>query len=263
MRNGARKVALVTGGSRGVGAGTALALAERGYDVALVYRNKAARAAEVATEVARRGARALPLACDITRSDEVERLARAVREWGGRLDVLVLCASGGMERALLARYPDYPLRINRDAQVALASAALPLMPPGGAVVFVTSHWAHMHGRFAYGPFYAPVAAVYEPTAVAKLAGELALREQQPRLAERGVRLVVVTADVVEDTIMLKLFERMFPAFIAHRREATGGLPTPATLGHAIVEAAEDRALPSGYTLVVGGDLATLSVTATT
>ena len=78
-----------------------------------------------------------------------------------------------------------------------------------------------------------------------------------------MRLVVVTADLVEDTIMLKLFQRMFPAFVAHRREATGGLPTPASLGRAIVEAAEDASLPSGHTLVVGGDLATLSVTATT
>ena len=54
-----RPVALVTGASRGIGAATALALAEHGYDVVITYRNKAARANEVASEITRRGVRAL------------------------------------------------------------------------------------------------------------------------------------------------------------------------------------------------------------
>src|SRR5436189_6413145 len=100
MGSEARRVALVTGGSRGVGAATAAALADVGYDVALVYRNKAARAAEVAADLAQRGARALPLACDITDAEQVARAFSALRDWGGRLDALVLCASGGLEREL-------------------------------------------------------------------------------------------------------------------------------------------------------------------
>jgi len=68
------KVALVTGGSRGIGAATALALAERGYDVALTYRNKAARANEVTSEITKRSQQALPVGCDITRLDDVQRL---------------------------------------------------------------------------------------------------------------------------------------------------------------------------------------------
>ncbi|GAC1669816.1 MAG: hypothetical protein PVS3B3_39760 [Ktedonobacteraceae bacterium] len=48
-------VALIIGGSRGIGAATALALAVRGYDIALTYRNKAARANEVASQITTRG----------------------------------------------------------------------------------------------------------------------------------------------------------------------------------------------------------------
>ena len=64
MEGTRQPVALVTGGSRGIGAATALALADRGYDVAITYRIKAARAQGVADELTRRGARALARGCD-------------------------------------------------------------------------------------------------------------------------------------------------------------------------------------------------------
>ena len=110
-----RPVALVTGGSRGVGAATVLSLAAGGYDVALVYRNKATRAADVAAAAERAGAATLALACDITRPEGVAALLGQIGVWRGRLDALVLNASGGLERDLLAADPDYPTRINRDA----------------------------------------------------------------------------------------------------------------------------------------------------
>jgi NAD(P)H-dependent flavin oxidoreductase YrpB (nitropropane dioxygenase family) len=69
-----RPVAFVTGGSRGIGAATALALAAAGYDVAIGYRNKAARAAEVAAALRQRGAAALTLGADITRPEEIAGL---------------------------------------------------------------------------------------------------------------------------------------------------------------------------------------------
>jgi NAD(P)-dependent dehydrogenase (short-subunit alcohol dehydrogenase family) len=113
LENLARPVALVTGGSRGVGAAAVTALAGRGYDVAFLYRNKAARAAQVASAVQRAGSAALSLACDITNGDDRERMTTELVAWRPGLDVLVLNASGGLERDLLAVNPDYPLLINR------------------------------------------------------------------------------------------------------------------------------------------------------
>jgi NAD(P)-dependent dehydrogenase (short-subunit alcohol dehydrogenase family) len=240
-------VALITGGSRGIGAATALALAERGYDVVITYRNKAARANEVVDAVTQRGVRALAVQCDITQQADLEQLFATLKTWSGHLDLLALNASGGLEREMLAADPDYPMHINRDAQIAVLDQALPLMPPGSCVVFVTSHWAHLYGQVEQISTYAPIAA-------SKHAGELALRERRRELSEREIRLIIVTGDLVEGTITPKLLERAEPGLAAQRRESIGPLPTAAEMGEAIAVAATDLSLPSGHTVVVGGAL---------
>ncbi len=121
------RVALFTGGSRGIGAETALVLADHGYDIAFTYRNKEARAREVIAAVTQRGVRALALACDMTHSSDLESLFQQLMHWTDHLDVLILNASGGMERDLAAADPQYPMRINRDAQLQFTRAALPLL----------------------------------------------------------------------------------------------------------------------------------------
>ena len=250
MTPGSRSTALVTGGSRGIGAATALALADRGYDVAITYRNKAARAAAVVADATRRGARARAIGGDITDPADVARLIAEIATWTARLDLLVLNASGGMERDLVANDPHYPIRINRDAQAALVTAARPLLTDGGTIVFVTSHWAHLHGRVAQVP-------AYEPVAASKHAGERALREMQPDLATSRIRLLVVTGDLVEGTITAKLLERVTPGLAASRRWRDAQIPTTEEMGDAIARAATDPSLPSGHTVVVGGPLDSL------
>jgi NAD(P)-dependent dehydrogenase (short-subunit alcohol dehydrogenase family) len=245
-----RPVALITGGSRGIGAATALALAGRAFDVALTYRNKAARAEQVAARIQERGVRALAVPCDITLAADISRLVALVREWSARLDLLVLNASGGLEREALAADPDYPMRINRDAQLAILDAALPLIGTGGTIVFVTSHWAHLYGQVTQLP-------AYEPVAASKYAGEQALRSRQAALAERGTRLLIVTGDLIEGTITPKLLERAAPGLAGTRRAVAGSLPTAAEMGEAIAAAATDPALASGATAVVGGALDSL------
>lgn len=201
-----RLVALVTGGSRGIGAETALAFADRGYDVVLTYRNKAARAEEVVATITQRGG-----------------------------------------QALVAADPDYPMHINRDTQLELVKAALPLLRPGGVIVFVTSHWAHLYGQIQQLP-------AYEPVAESKHAGELALRALQPELDAGGWKLLVVTGDLVEGTITPKLLERTAPGLIGQRRATQGELPTARDMGREIVRAALDPTRASGTTIVVGAPL---------
>jgi NAD(P)-dependent dehydrogenase (short-subunit alcohol dehydrogenase family) len=244
-----RPIALITGGSRGIGAATTLALAQRGYDVIITYRNKSARANEVVAAASTRyGVRALAVACDITQKDQVAELYQTISSWSlGDFSLLVLNASGGMERDLLAIDPDYPMHINRDAQLMLVEGALPLMRNGGDIVFITSHWAHLYGQVEQLPDYTFVAE-------SKHAGEQELRARIPEFTARNIRLVIVTGDLIAGTITPKLLERNSPGLAAKRIRRAGKLPTADEMGEIIAASAVDPALPTGHVVVVGGDL---------
>ncbi len=247
MPHKSQKVALITGGSRGIGAETALTLADHGYDIAFTYRNKAARAQEVVAEVTRRDVRGLALGCDMTYASEVISFFQRVKEWADHLDIVVLNASGGLERDLVGADPQYAMHLNRDAQLRFVDAALPLLALSGTIAFVTSHWAHLYGQMEQLP-------AYEPIAESKYAGEQALRARQDKFAARGIRLVVVTGDLIEGTITPKLLERSAPGLIDQRRSAQGALPTAAEMGREVALAAMNTDLPTGATVVVGTSL---------
>ena len=97
------KVALVTGGSRGIGAAIASALAEDGADVAISYAARADKAEAVVKELRKKGVRAEAFQADQAETKEVEALVKSVVESFGRLDILVnnagVFASGQVHRA--------------------------------------------------------------------------------------------------------------------------------------------------------------------
>ncbi|MDQ0645428.1 NAD(P)-dependent dehydrogenase (short-subunit alcohol dehydrogenase family) [Microbacterium murale] len=186
----AGKVALVTGSSRGIGADTVRYFAEAGADVVINFRNKAPRAEKLAVQLRELGGRALVVGADLTDPASVADMFEKVRNEYGSLDVLVLNASGGMESGMAE---DYALTLNRDAQLSVLNAALPLLGEGSRVVFVTSHQAHFIRS-------TPTMPEYEPVARSKRAGEDALRELIPTLEEKGIGFTVVSGDMIEGTI---------------------------------------------------------------
>lgn len=135
------------------------------------------------------------------------------------------------------------MRINRDGLVHLLNRALPLMPAGSRVVFVTSHQAHFHGL-------KPVPADYIPVAESKRAGEDALRAMRPELDARHVSLTVVSGDMIDGKIIVRLLQRRDPDAVETRR-AHGPLPTLDEFAAAIAAAALGRASTED-TIYVGG-----------
>ncbi|MCC6179467.1 MAG: SDR family oxidoreductase [Chloroflexi bacterium] len=150
------KVALVTGGGRGIGRETALGLARAGADVAVVARS-ADEVEAVAAEVRDLGRRALALRCDVTSYAEVRGTVDRVAAELGRLDILVNNAGGGEERKpTLESTPDRwanTINLNLLGVYYGCHAALPhlIAAGGGKIVNVGSGMGHSPspGNLAY------------------------------------------------------------------------------------------------------------------
>ncbi|HEX4059039.1 MAG TPA: SDR family oxidoreductase [Galbitalea sp.] len=232
--------ALVTGSSRGIGADTAAYLAAAGATVVINFRNKEARAFKLVAAIEAAGGSAMAIGADLTDPDARAAMFQEISEKLGGLDILVMNASGGMESGM---GEDYAMRLNRDAQVDLLNAALPLLHDGSRIVFVTSHQAHFIKTTPTMPEYLPVA-------LSKRAGEDALRDLIPTLTKKGIGFVVVSGDMIEGTITATLLQRANPEAIAQRREAAGRLYDVSEFAAEVALAAVEP-VPANHTRYVG------------
>jgi len=135
------KRALVTGGSRGIGAAIALALAENGADVAFTYANSPDRAEGVRGAIAVKGRRAFAIKADSADPKAIERsVAEAVTALGG-MDILVNSAAVGFNGLIADLDVDAyqaMMDINVRAPVLFSKAAIPHLTSGGRIIFIGS-----------------------------------------------------------------------------------------------------------------------------
>jgi NAD(P)-dependent dehydrogenase (short-subunit alcohol dehydrogenase family) len=187
------KIALVTGGSRGLGRNTALKVAEHGSDVILTYRTNRAEADEVVRQIERLGRRALALSLDVEKSATFDTFAQQLREslqrWQSeRFHFLVNNAGIGIHASFAetteAQF-DQLLNIHFKGVFFLTQKLLPLIADGGRIVNLSSGLA----RFSL-PGYAAYGAM-------KGAIEVLSRYMAKELGPRGIAVNVVAPGAIE------------------------------------------------------------------
>ena len=135
------QVALVTGGSRGIGRSVALRLATAGVDVVVNYYLNREAAEKTLAEVVGRGVRGHLIQADMKDPVQIRQLLAEVGDRFGRLDILVSNAASGVFRPaaeLTAKHWDWMMNTHPRAFLLCAQAALPLMRQGGRMVAVSS-----------------------------------------------------------------------------------------------------------------------------
>jgi 7-alpha-hydroxysteroid dehydrogenase len=157
------QVAIVTGAGRGIGAGSAVALAELGADIVLAARTQT-QIDEIAAQVEALGRKAITVATDLSDLDAVAKLADVAKTEFGRIDILVNNVGGTMPRPLLdtsPRYLEEAFHFNVATAHALTRASVPTMieTGGGSIVNISSVIGRVAGRgyVAYGTAKAALA----------------------------------------------------------------------------------------------------------
>jgi enoyl-[acyl-carrier protein] reductase III len=246
------KLALVTGGGRGIGRAIVLELARRGADVLVNYVRHPDAAEQTAAEAREFSVQAEALRGNVADEKKIDELFATIQERFGHLDILVNNSASGVNRPateLTAHHWDWTLNVNARGAWLCAKAALPLMRQrgGGAIVSISSLGARR------------VMPDYFLVGVSKAALEAVTRYLAVELAPHGVVVNAVSAGLVE-TDALKSFA--WGNDVIQRtveRTPAGRMVEPADLARVVAFLCTPAAgMIRGQTLVVDGGFSLLA-----
>lgn len=189
------KVALITGGARGIGKATTLKLAQAGCDIAIAYYNSSDEAEKLVNEIRELGRTAIALRVDVSNHQSVKEMFVEFKQTFSSLDILVSNAASGVLKpatSMSTKHWRWCLETNALALNHLASEARSIMPRGGRIIALSSLGAHRAI-----PNYAFIGA-------SKAALEALVRSLSMELSIDDISVNTVSAGVV-DTDALKYF----------------------------------------------------------
>ena len=240
------KVALVTGGSRGIGRAIAWELASRGADIVISYfrNHKEARGAQTAIEAL--GVRCLRVAAHLAEPAQIQKLFKAVGDEFGRLDILINNAASGVQRSAMElekKHWDWTMDINTRAPWLCTKEAVPLMSQGGRVVNISSLGA---GRVL--PYYLSVG-------VSKAGLEAVTRYLAVELAPLGITVNAVSGGFVETEALQHFPNRDEMLATAQAKTPGGQLLTPEDIAKTVAFlCSDDAAMIRGQVILVDGGM---------
>ena len=182
------RIALITGGSRGIGRAIAITLAKGGATIVLNYKKNADLAEQVRKEVEQAGGQAITVAADVENPEDIDRLFETARNACGRLDYFVSNAAASAFKNIMdirQHHLDRSFAMNVRAFVLGAQRAVELMDRGGRIVALSSY-----GSTRAYPTYANLGA-------AKAAIEAWVRYMAMEFAPRGINVNAVSGGLIQ------------------------------------------------------------------
>lgn len=239
-----RKVAVVTGGTRGIGRAVSLNLARDGYRVFALYGRNRGAADVLASDAAAQGLPVETIRGDLTRPEKFKAVVDEIRKKVTHLDAIVHCAASGVHRnaaELSARHLAWTFEINVFAIHTLIQALLDLMPPGSRIIGVTSA-----GGVRVVPYYAAIGS-------SKGALESLFRHYAAELAPGGIAVNLVCPGLVLTDAVEVFPDRETRLKKSIEATPTGRLTTPEDVAQVVrFLASPASAQIIGQTIVVDG-----------
>lgn len=247
MFNLTGKVALITGGSRGIGRAIALRLAENGVDVVVNYVRHKKDAEETAELVEQRGCRCLLVKANVAKEEDVKSMFGELENTFGRLDFLVSNAASGVLKPameLTERHWNWAMDINARALLTIVQQGVRMMQSGSRIMAVSS--------------LGSVRAIenYTTVGASKAALESLVRHLAVELGPQGININTISAGAV-DTDALKHFpNREQILSTALERTPLGRLTTPEDVANIALFLCSDLAsMIQGQVITVDGGYA--------
>ena len=249
----AGKVALVTGASRGIGRGIALALADAGADVLVHYARKTSAASAVVAEIQSMGRRAESVRANLADHSRVDAMLDWVQQTRGGCDIFVAnAASGGFGSTLETtdKYWDWTMDINARSVLHCVQRLAPAMAARrwGRVIAITSL-----GSTRVIPSYGAVG-------LSKAVLESLTRYLAAELAPRGILVNAISPGLVDTDVIAALPIDGAAAMEHYRRQTPARrLVTPEDIGRVAAFLCSDAAqMIVGQTILVDGGYSLLS-----
>jgi 3-oxoacyl-[acyl-carrier protein] reductase len=200
MNNNPRPVALITGGSRGIGRAVVLELASGGYDVSFCYQSHADAAHDVEQEAKKRGARVLALPADVADADSVRAFVEATERQLGPIEAVVTSAGITRDKPLVTMADaDWAsvLRVNLDGTYLVCHAVImSMMKRKRGVIITISSCSGVYGN--------PTQTNYSASKAGIIGFTRALAKEVGRF---GIRTNVVAPGFIETDMTAQLGDR--------------------------------------------------------